>query len=47
MGKVPEMYTKQGFPVLHSGGSMENPHKLMQNMIITTNNILICWNMHQ
>jgi hypothetical protein len=26
---------------------MENPHKSMQNMIITTNNILICWNIHQ
>jgi hypothetical protein len=28
-------------------GSMENSHKSMQNMIITNNNILICWNMHQ
>jgi hypothetical protein len=27
-------------------GSMKNPHKSMQNMIIITNNILICWNMH-
>jgi hypothetical protein len=26
---------------------MENPHKSMQNMIITLHNILICWNMHQ
>jgi hypothetical protein len=43
---------KQSFLVLQSynqnkGGSMDNPHKSMQNMIITFNNILICWNMHK
>jgi hypothetical protein len=27
-------------------GSMENPHKSIQNMMITWYNILICWNMH-
>jgi hypothetical protein len=25
---------------------MESPHKSLQNMIITTNNIIICWNIH-